>query len=159
MPKPLSARKRNAILADIEAGTKARNQIARDHGVSPSTVTKIARDAAIEDAFDRSKLKDALQAKAADDKACRLATSRRFLAKANELLDQMDQPHVVFNIGGKDNIYTEHLMDRPPTGDLRNLMVSAATAFDKHMAQQRHDSDDQQGLNAVDTWLRGMLGG
>lgn len=159
MPKALPDAKRNAILADIEAGRKARNQIARDHHVSPSTVTKIAKDAAIEAAFDRSHLKHALQAKAADDKAFRAATSRRFLRKCNELLDQMDRPHMVFNIGGRDNVYTEHLMDRPPTADLRNLMTSAAVAFDKHLAADKHDAGETGGLNSVDAWLDSLVAG
>jgi len=159
MPKALSARKRNAVLADIQAGQKSRNQIARDHGVSPGTVTNIARNAAITGAFDRSQLKDALQAKAVDDKAYRRATARRFLDKCNDLLDQMDQPHIVFSIGGRDNIYTEHLMDRPPTGDLRNLMVSAATAFDKHLAADRHDSDESADASSVDAWLESLTSG
>ena len=75
-----------------------------------------------------------------DNKALRVSTARRMLIKANELLDQMDQPHIVFNIGGKDNIYTEQLMDRPPTVDLRNLMITAATALDKHLVLEKHDA-------------------
>lgn len=131
--------KRNAIADDIRAG-KPRNQIARDHDISAGTVTNIAREIGLTSAFDRSATKNATAAAVADNRAWRALTSRRFLKKANDLLDQMDQPHIVFNIGGKDNVYTEHLMDRPPTADLRNLIVSAATAFDKHLAQDRHDA-------------------
>jgi hypothetical protein len=159
VPKPLDASKRDAILKDIRAGVKARNQIARDHGVSPSTVTKIAKDFAITDAFDRSNLKDALQAKAIDDKAYRRATSRRFLEKCNQMLDQMDQPHLVFAFGGRDNTYAEHVLDRAPTGDLRNLMVTAATAFDKHLAADKHDADQTESMASVDQWLDSLTAG
>lgn len=134
----ISDSKRQTIAADIRAG-KARNQIARDHGVSAGTVTNIAREFVIEDAFDRSATKRATEAAEADDRAWRVSTSRRFLTVANDLLDQLKQPHIVFNIGGKDNVYTEHQLDAPPTADIRNLVVSAATAFDKHLAQDRHD--------------------
>lgn len=153
MPRPLPPKKRAAIIADIEAGQKSRNQIARDHGVSVSSVTKLAPPGS----FDRSKTKHATEAAVIDAKARRAEISRKFLEKADRLLDQMDEPHIVFNIGGKDNVYTEHLMDAPPTADIRNLMTSAAIAFDKHMAADRHDNDDQ-GLAAVDAWLRTMLG-
>lgn len=153
MPPPLPDNKRAAILADIQAGQKSRNQIARDHGVSAGAVTKLAPPGS----FDRSQVKRATEAKVADNKARRAEISRRFLDKAAELLDQMDQPHLVFNFGGKDNTYNERELDRPPTADLRNLIVSAATAFDKHLAADRHDNDDQ-GLAAVDAWLRDMLG-
>lgn len=155
MPRqPIPEDKRQAITADIRAG-KTRNAIARERNVAAGTVTKIAQEAGLN--FDRSATKRATEAKVADQRAQRAVTSQRFLDKANDLLDQMDMPHMVFNIGGKDNVYTEHLMDVPPTGDLRNLMVSAGVAFDKHLAADRHDSDDQ-GLAAVDAWLRTMLG-
>lgn len=154
MPAPLSSRKRAAILADIQAGQKSRNQIARDHKVSVSSVTKLAPPGS----FDRSQTKRATEALVVDAKARRAEIGRKFLEKADRLLDQMEQPHIVFNIGGKDNVYTEHLMDAPPTADIRNLMTSAAIALDKHMAADKHDSDDQ-GLAAVDAWLRTMLGG
>jgi hypothetical protein len=65
VPRPLSEPKRQAILADIEAGQKSRNQIARDHKVSVSSVTKLAPT----DAFDRSKMKKALAARQIDHKA------------------------------------------------------------------------------------------
>ncbi len=140
MPPRIPDDKRSAILADIEAGKKGRNQIARDHGVGVGTVTKIAKDAGVTTAFDRADLKKATEAAALDNKALRVRTARRFLDKANELLDQMDEPHLVFNFGGKDNTYEEHLLNKPPTGDLKNLMVSAATAIDKHLVLERHDS-------------------
>lgn len=157
MPTRLPDDKRDAIIADIHNG-HGRNAIARAHAVSPSTVTAIAREAGIDDAFDRAATKKATQATLDDNKARRAALARRMLDKANDLLDQMDQPHLVFNIGGKDNVYTEHTMPSPPTGDLRNLMVAAATAIDKHLVLERHDSDTQ-GLSAVDAWLRDVLGG
>jgi hypothetical protein len=156
VPARIPDDKRAAILADIKAGAKGRNQIARDHGVSVSTITKIAQDSGSTTAFDRSDLKKATEAAVIDSKALRVATARRFLDKANGLLDQMDQPHIVFNIGDKDNTYTEQLMQRPPTGDLRNLMVSAATAIDKHLVLERHDATDPgvMGSCSVLSWKR-----
>lgn len=142
MPPRLSDTKRAAILADIRAG-KPRNQIARDHKVSPSTVTGIANKGVGATAFDRSLTKNATEAAVADNRARRAETSRRFLDKANEFLDQMDQPYTVFAFGGKDNSYNEHTLDRPPIPELRNLMVASATAFDKHLLADRHDSGER----------------
>jgi hypothetical protein len=93
----------------------------------------------------------------ADSAARRAETSRRFLEKSNELLDMMDQPHVAFNFGGRDNTYEEHMFAKPPVDALRTLMAAAAQAFGQHLAQDRHDADEG-GLSAVDAWLRGMLG-
>lgn len=149
MPPRLPDDKRAAILTDIRTGNLGAREIARRHGVAPSTVTKLAETERIEGAFERSQTENATRAVIADSKAARAAIAKRLLAKADQLLDQMDQPHVVFNIGGKDNIYTEHLMDRPPTADLRNLMVTAATALDKHLALDRHDATDPGGVASL----------
>lgn len=154
MPPPLDPAKRQAILNDIKAG-HSRNRIARDHGVSGSTVSKLANTEGL--SFDRSQTKNATEAKKADNAALRAATSRRLLEKANEFLDQMDRPHLAFNFGGKDNTYAEKLLDRPPVGDLRNLMTAAAIAIDKHLAVEKHDNSGESHA-AVDTWLSEMTG-
>jgi transposase-like protein len=154
----LAPEKRAAILADIRSGRKSRNAIAREHGVSAGTVTNIARQAGLTAAFDRSATKSATEAAVADLRAIRVTTSRRFLVETNLLLDQMHQPHTAFNFGGKDNTYEEHEFPEPPVDAKRTLITSAAIAYDKHLAQERHDADDGSGLSAVDAWLRGMLG-
>src|SRR5579859_3159091 len=110
----LSDKKRAAILADIQDGTKSRNKIALEHDVSAGTVTNVAKEAGLTTAFDRSNVKKATAAAVADSKAVRAATSRRFLDKANELLDQMDRPHTAFAFGGRDNVYSEHEFAKPP---------------------------------------------
>jgi transposase-like protein len=145
--RPIPKRKREAIAEDIRAGM-ARNEIARKHGVSSSTVTLIAREFDLN--FDRSMTKRATEAKVADAAALRAEVSLLFLAKAKELLGDLDRPFLAYS-------FAEHMLDRPPDGAIRNLMTSAAVAFDKHLAADRHDSDEH-GLGAVDTWLRGMLG-
>lgn len=157
MPARISDDRRAAILADIQAG-KPRNQIARDHNVSAGTVTNIANQGGVTDAFDRSATKRATEAAVADNRAVRAVVSRRFLDKASEILDQMDKPYTVHAFGGKDNTFNSETLDRPPAGELRNLMVTAATAFDKHLAADRHDAEGEQGMAAVDQWLRSIVG-
>jgi hypothetical protein len=136
--------KRAAIEADIRARRKGRNEIARDHGVSVGSVTRIAQQ--IQDnqeppAFDRSSTKRATEAKIADDMVKRQRVSRAFLDRAEQLLGELDRPYLVFNFGGKDNTYNEHQLEKPPVEVIRNLITSAAVAFDKHLAQDRHDSE------------------
>lgn len=133
MPPPIPDTKRTAILEDIRTGEHSARAIAKRHGVAPTTVTSIAKDAGIEDAFGREQTENATRARLADLKALRTEVSEKFLTRANELLDQMGQPHLVHSFGGKDNIYNEALLDRAPTGDLRNLMTSAAVGIDKHL--------------------------
>ncbi|MFB4276055.1 hypothetical protein ACBJ59_12225 [Nonomuraea sp. MTCD27] len=143
-----------AILASIDAG-KSRNEAAREHGVSASTVSRIA--AANARTFDRSKTKNATEAARADNAALRAATSRRLLVKANEFLDQMDREHLAWNFGGKDNTYNEKTLPRPPVSDLRNLMTAAAVAIDKHIVIEKHDNSGESHA-AVDAWLTEMTG-
>ena len=141
----------------LHARGESLNAIAKQLGRSKSTIAHHCKAMGL--SFDRSATIEATEARVADTKAKRAEVSARFLAKAGELLDQMDQPHLAFNFGGKENTYNEHLLDRAPTGDLRNLMESAAKAFGQHLAQERHDADDGTGLAAVDAWLRDITGG
>jgi transposase-like protein len=86
MPAPLAPRKRAAILKDIEAGGKPRNQIARDHGVSAGSVTNIAREARIGDAFDRSSTKKATEAAQIDHAAVLAKLAARHAGVAGAIL-------------------------------------------------------------------------
>lgn len=149
--------KRAAILEDIKSGEKARSQIAEDHAVSTTSVSKIAHDAGITDAFSRTQTKNATEAAQADNAASRARLAERFLEEAHRALDDLHKPHMVFSFGGKDNLYNEHEFSEPPPADKRNLMIIAATAADKHMAIDKHASNTQ-GLSAVDEWIAQMLG-
>ncbi|MFF4412131.1 hypothetical protein ACFYY8_06330 [Streptosporangium sp. NPDC001559] len=156
MPPRIPDDVRDAILDSIHAGGK-RNEIARQHGVSPSTVSKIARDEGVTTAFDRTQTKNATEAKKADNAALRATTSRRFLEEANRFLDDLHRPALIWNFGGKDNTFNSKELPEPPTADKRNLIVSAATAIDKHLAVEKHDNSGESHA-AVDQWLEGMTG-
>jgi hypothetical protein len=149
VPPRIPDDKRAAILADVKAGKLGARQVAAKHSVAPSTVTKLAKDAGIVDAFERAQTKNATAAAQIDNKAMRVLAAQRLIVKAHETLDQMDAPHLVFNFGGKDNTYEEHLLSKPPTGDLRNLMVITATAIDKHLVLERHDANEPDAAGSL----------
>ena len=159
MPVRIPDAKREAILADIRAGTKARNKIALEHDVSAASVTNIARQAGLTDAFDRTQTKDATAAVVADNRAWRAQTSRRFLTLCNKILDRAEKPYLVHAFGGAGNTFNDHLLDEPPAEALRNLLTSAAVAFDKHLAADKHDADVGNDLNSVDAWLDSLTSG
>ena len=159
MPAKLAPDLRAAVEADIRAGGQSTRAIGKAHGVSEGTVRNIARAAGVTDAFTRADTKKATEAAVADNRAWRAATSRRFLQKCNQLLDQMDEPHMAYNFGGKDNTYEEHEFTRPPVDAQRTLITAAAIAFDKHVAQDRHDAAEAQDLSSVDSWLAAMVDG
>ena len=112
---------------------------ARRLGISNRRVSEHSKVIGL--SWDRSKTKAATEARVADNRSRRAALETRFLVKADDLLEQIDQPHIVFNIGGKDNIYTEHLLLKPPTIDIKNLMSSAGIAVDRSLKIAVHDSD------------------
>lgn len=156
MPSRIPDDTRAAIIADLNDENGSTHDIAQRHGVGQASVSRIAKAAGI--AVDRSKTKNATEAKAADNARDRVNLSARFLAEAHAALDDLHEEHTVFAFGGRENSYNEHTLPKPPTGDKRNLMIIAATAADKHMALERHDNETE-GLAAVDAWLRDVTGG
>jgi transposase-like protein len=152
--KPLTDTVIAAILASIDAG-KSRNETAREHEVSASTVSRIA--AANARSFDRSKTKNATEAARVDNAALRASTSRRFLEEANRFLDDLHKPHTAYNFGGKDNTFNSKEFPEPPVTDKRNLITAAAVAIDKHLAVEKHDNSGEAHA-AVDAWLQEMTG-
>lgn len=137
---PINPTVRAAILTDLKAGGNTCRGLARKHSVSDATVRKIANDENVVNAFSRVNTEKATRARVADMATERADISELFLRRAREALEQMVESHLVYNFGGKENSYAEHVLERPPTGDLRNLMVTAATAIDKHMAVHRFNT-------------------
>ncbi|MFE2019875.1 hypothetical protein ACFW9O_17750 [Streptomyces sp. NPDC059499] len=104
----------------------SRNEIARRTGRSGRTVSLHAADMGL--TFDRAATEVATRARMAD-----LAEKRTILAEALtddalRLSAQVWQPSVVYNIGGKDNTYTEEPVPEPPAADKRALMAAATNA-------------------------------
>jgi Helix-turn-helix domain len=146
-----------ARIRELHAQGLSCTRIAAEIGRSKSAVTRQCQAMGL--AFDRAQTKTATAAKVADNAARRAEISRRFLEKSADLLDQMDQPHTAFNFGGKDNTYEEHEFSKPPVDALKTLVQAAGIAFDRHIAQDRHDAAGEEGGSAVDQWLRMMMGG
>jgi transposase-like protein len=137
MPSPIADETRAAILADINTGTKSRGAIAREHGVSTTTVSKIARDAGIDQPFSRENTEKATAAAVSDAKHRRAALASDALDGATTALAALRQ--------------------RIAKMSDRDLITLFGVATDKHVALNRIDSD-AQGLSAVDDWLRHMMG-
>lgn len=160
----LSDQEKEALLADIKAtyGTSEGSvrKLAARHGTSDATVRRLAAEHSVQAGAGiaaRDRTKNATEAKMADMAARRAEISQRMIDVAQQALDDMQSPAMIYNFGGKDNTYNEREVPRPPTGDQRNLMIIAATALDKHRMLDQYDS--QQGFAAVvDDWLGDMLG-
>lgn len=136
----LKPAERKRILA-LHADGMSRNDIARTVKRSSSTVTRIVHEAG--GTFDRTATKAATEARKADLAEKRALLREKYLQRADELLEQMTQPCVVFNFGGKDNTYAERRLDKPPVKDLRDLMQAASTATSAEIRISQADTGQQ----------------
>ncbi|MFI1371335.1 helix-turn-helix domain-containing protein [Streptomyces longwoodensis] len=143
-----------AELQRLHAEGKGRNEIARALGRSLRGVSIHAGRLGL--TFDRSMTEAATRARKADLEERRVILAEALQADAEQLTEQLWQPSVVFNIGGKDNEYTEHELPEPPADAKKALMSAAALAIDKSLKLCPPDTD-MEGLAAVDAWLRGMM--
>jgi hypothetical protein len=135
VPRPLADDIRAAILTDIRAGKLSSHAVAKKHGVAQSTVSKLARDAEVTGAFDRSQTIQATHAREADTAAHRanLAARRTALAEAlqadaERLRVQLWQPCIYGEFGGKENVWSEVRLDQPRFNDQRQILGSIQAA-------------------------------
>lgn len=144
MPKPLSQDLRNAITADIKAGKK-RNQIARDHHVSGSTVTKIATQ--LTDAegqpvgdFDRSQTEKATRAKRFDSAAARAQLVEDLYGDAQRFRARGWAPYtqIVSGPAGAELVTTK----MPPLRDQQSAYTSLGICVDKAAKLEAADASD-----------------
>ncbi|TQN27482.1 hypothetical protein FHX37_4202 [Haloactinospora alba] len=127
MPPPINDDKRAAILADIDSGTKSRNAISREHGVSPSTVAKVAQENGNEDAFDRTQTAHATRARVADNAARRAEIVSRLYEHASHQLDRLDRTEHERSEVSAGKLVQWTADDLPPQ-DVRALIQAAGHA-------------------------------
>lgn len=141
MPPRIDDATRTAIEADIRTGKKSRNQIARDHNVAPSTVTRVAQEAGLDGAFDRSNTKRATEIAEADARARRARLALDLLDDAQRLRQRAWTAYTqcVPTRTGNVEVIT---LDLPPLAEVRNAYTALGIAVDKSLALERVDSDD-----------------
>lgn len=143
MPKPLDETKRAAILADIRTAQengKSAGQIARDHGVARSSVTKIAKDEGLDDAFERAQTLKASRAKSADVKIRRAQLLSDLIDDAQRLRKRAWEPYEI-PMSGPNGVETI-MLDLPPLPDVRAAYTSIGIIVDKSVAVEKLDSGE-----------------
>lgn len=153
---PVDAQLRARVI-DLHAKGVGRNDIARLTGTSTSTVSRLVKESGA--SFDTTQTEVATRNRLADLAEMRSRLAVKLVAKAHDLVDDMDVEFLAYNFGGKDNTYEEHLLPKPPTASLRDLMQSATVAAKTSMEITKFDSDPDEGLSAVDEWLNHVVGG
>ena len=154
MARPITDEDRRRV-RELHAAGKGRNAIARELRRSGQTVSKLAGELGL--SFDRSETVAATEARKADAAALRAEEMLGALAAAKRLREELFAPCKAFNFGGKENTYNEVLLDQPTFEQQQKIAQSWALMVDKSMRLDLHDSDDQ-GLAAVDAWLRDVMG-
>ncbi|WP_100811774.1 helix-turn-helix domain-containing protein [Microbacterium sp. BR1] len=151
--RPVEANVRMRAIELIKSGMP-RNAIARELSIAPSSVSRIAAEEEL--SFDRAnQTASATAARQHDLKVRRLELIDELMAKAADHIVAIDQPFLTFNIGGKDNVYTEHTLDRAPTGDILNLHRAASLAM-KDARELIHDDDDE-GVAEAESMLMNLI--
>lgn len=140
--------KRDHILA-LHAKGLGCKAIAREAGVSPSTVSKVCNEAGL--TFDRTKTMVATKALVADAKHRRAELAEALLDDAMRLRAQLWEPAKAFNFGGKDNTYNEVQLDRPVFADQLKIIQAAEVAARRHQALI--EMDTTSGATAAESVL------
>lgn len=138
-----------ALVLELARSGMARNGIARQVACSTSTVSVICHAAGV--SFERTQTMAATKARQADNAARRAGIISKLYDITDRRLEEMDQPHLVFAFGGKDNDYKEHRLKKPPSVDMKNLMQAANMAMQKAVELERVDT--AQGADQIRTML------
>jgi lambda repressor-like predicted transcriptional regulator len=117
--------------------------IAREAGVSPSTVSKVCNEAGL--TFDRTKTMVATKALVADAKHRRAVLADGFLDDAARLRGQMFSPVEYIDHGGKDYIEVRWHQDEPTPTDKLKLAQALDVLLRRHEALVAMDTDHGAG--------------
>lgn len=154
--QPVDSKTHARVLALGRLGTMSRNAIAREVGISSSTVSRFCAEAEPPILFDRSATKVATEAKVLDAKAHRALLSGSAITEVERLFGLLTAEHEVIH-WDKDGIMHTGKIDRPTSGDIKNYATSIGILIDKHIVLTKLDSDDRD-LPAVDAWLQHVMG-
>lgn len=126
MAKPVSAEERERIIEAFATGKSCR-QIAREFGRSTTTISTIAKSVGHEFGQINTERARAINQKYGAE--WRADMRQRLADEAGRLLDDMRKPSLVFNFGGKENSYNEHIIEEPDFRSKRDLMQAVSTAL------------------------------
>ena len=147
--RPVTQADYDAVRA-LHAEGLGRNEIARRIGRGTRTVSVIAAELNL--SFDRARTEAATKARMADLAERRAILAEALQTDAERLTEQLWQPSVVFNFGGKDNTFEKRELPEPPADAKKNLMAAAGMAIDRSL--KLVPPQDDGGVEAA----KGMVG-
>lgn len=153
MPSGTIAEEHFDEFRELHAQGLGRNAIAREMGVAPVCVSRTAAHLGL--SFDRSKIQAATQARLADLAERRSLLAEDLIGDAERLRQQIWEPHLYWDWGGKDHDYDDKLADEPTPADKRALMGAAGMAIDRSL--KLAPTEETSGLDNAKSML-GSLG-
>ena len=153
--RPVTDEDRQAVRR-LHAEGKSLRAIAKELDRSPVTIGSIAKAAGL--AFDTRPTAAAVQAKVQDNRARRAALVSSLYDIAEDDVRYLKQPGAYGLTEVSAGQAVDFMVDRLPAADRRALIGAISTAAKTALDLERIDSDEQ-GLPAVDMWLRTVLGG
>lgn len=129
-----------ADVARLHGMGLGRNAISRELGLSGATVTNICQAFDPPLSFERKDSELAIRARQLDLADARARISAMMLQRATEQLEAMSESYLIGAFGGKDNVWSEELLAKPPVEVQRNMMTIAAIAVQRHADLVKIDS-------------------
>jgi len=153
MPSGTIAEEHFDEFRELHAQGLGRNAIAREMGVAPVCVSRTAAHLGL--SFDRSKIQAATQARLADLAERRSLLAEDLIGDAEKLRQQIWEPRLYWDWGGKDHDYDDKLAEEPTPADKRALMGAAGMAIDRSL--KLAPNEETSGLDNAKSML-GSLG-
>lgn len=146
MPAPIPRDTRRAIVNDIRRGygVTSAGRIARRHGVSRATVTNIARENDLIDAFQRTRVARAAEAQQRDNRARRAIETAESLEESAHVRARLREPAEQLVWSEKLGEWRTILLDQPTAKDLRDLAHAYAALTKSHADLAKVDADETQ---------------
>lgn len=142
-------------LRKLHAEGVSQGKMAKELGVSRTTVATWSRRLGL--SYDTTAVVAANKAAGVNLAEGRIRLAEKMLAAAEGMLDRIDDQYLVYNFGGKDNDYNEHTLDEAPVEVKRNILTSAAIAFDKITKIVDSDPDIGSAETAIRAVQRGLM--
>ena len=136
-------------------------EAARQIGVTTRTVTRWAKQAGVV-SEDRAKtVAHVAEGRAAANEARRQRLRDKILAKAEDMLDRMDQPHHDFKVADK-NIEKVH-WEQARSGDVKNYAIAFGVLLDKYRLEmgestERREVSIMDAESAFDREIKKLVG-
>lgn len=144
MGKKLTTQEREQIEAFLKEG-KSTTEIAKLVERSPGSVQNVAKAAG--HAYGKTNLQNA-HARAAYCAEARERIRAKLYQEAEQIIDDLRKPHLVYSFGGKENEFNSKLLDIPDAKARRDLLTSLGIAVDKAELIERNNAnagDDGRG--------------